>query len=192
MKHFDRFAGFFGCGKFHKSEASGLSREFVHHEVDGGDNTCLREIVLQVVFHRLVREITDEESRLVHANIGFFRSKNPVGRSCTCRNQLMLPIINGPSVILTPALLVLCARRHGNKPAPRVNQVRKWSFCGQELEAQGGSVTLLRSKTKILSTRWRSMSSTSKMYPWASNVSPSFGTRPSVLTTKPASVWYSP
>ncbi len=60
MEHFDGFVCFLGCGELNESKAARFTREFIEHEIHGGDNTRLREVLPQVVLHRLVSKITDE------------------------------------------------------------------------------------------------------------------------------------
>ena len=53
-------------GELDEGKTPGFACEFVQHEVDRTNYTRLGEILLEVVFHRLVREVTNEESRLAH------------------------------------------------------------------------------------------------------------------------------
>src|SRR3954469_25035083 len=53
-------------GELDKGKAPGFACEFVQHEVDRTYDTSLGEILLEFIFHRLVREVPYEESRLAH------------------------------------------------------------------------------------------------------------------------------
>src|SRR5437867_5067502 len=119
VEHLDRFVGFFRRGEFDESEATGFAGEFVEHQVHRSDYACLREILLQVIFHRLVREITYEESGFVVHTIWLSRSKNPVGGFCTGRITECLTA-SLTSVFLTPTPQVLCA-------GGRLHQIVTWS-----------------------------------------------------------------
>ena len=48
------FLRFFGRGKFHESESTRFACDFIHHQVDGSDRACLGEVILEVVFCRLI------------------------------------------------------------------------------------------------------------------------------------------
>jgi hypothetical protein len=50
----DGFLRFFGCGVFHESEAARFARVAIQDEVDGGHRPCLGEVVLEIVFSRLI------------------------------------------------------------------------------------------------------------------------------------------
>lgn len=65
MEQFDGLLGLGGTGEFNECEPTGLAREFVEHDVDAHHHAGLREIILQVLIHGLVREIAYEEAGLV-------------------------------------------------------------------------------------------------------------------------------
>src|SRR5207302_6840865 len=119
VEHFDRFVGFFRRGEFDESEATGFAGEFVEHQVHRSDDACLREILLQVIFHRLVREITYEESGFVVHTIGCPAQKTQWGDSAPAGSlNVLLPSLT--SVFLTPTPQVLCA-------GGRLHQILTWS-----------------------------------------------------------------
>ena len=60
IEHFDRLVCFLGSRQFHKCETTGFPGEFIEHQVYRCNIPCLREHVLNVLFHRLVREVTNE------------------------------------------------------------------------------------------------------------------------------------
>ncbi len=60
MELFNRLVGFLGRGELNESEPARPAGHFIQHQVDGSDNTGLREIILQIIFHGLVGEIADE------------------------------------------------------------------------------------------------------------------------------------
>ncbi len=65
MEQFDRLLGVGGAGKFNEGEPTGFPREFVEHDVDTHHHAGLREVILQVLIHGLVREIAYKEAGLV-------------------------------------------------------------------------------------------------------------------------------
>ena len=66
MELLDGFVCFFGGRVFDEGEATGFAGNFVDHQIDGSDWTCLGEIVLEVVFHGLIGKIPYEEPLLIH------------------------------------------------------------------------------------------------------------------------------
>lgn len=62
MEHLDGFAGLFGRGHFHEGEAPGFAREFIHHHIDGTDNTGRGEVLLKVAVCGLIGEVSYEET----------------------------------------------------------------------------------------------------------------------------------
>lgn len=66
VEHFNRFVGFFRRGHLDKSETPGFAREFVEHHIDGADHARLREVVLQIARHGLIRKVANEKSGKVH------------------------------------------------------------------------------------------------------------------------------
>src|SRR5580765_5344288 len=69
VEHFDGLVRFLRTREFDEGKAAGFTGEFIEHEVHRSDHTGLGEILLQVIFHRLVREITDEESGFIHNSL---------------------------------------------------------------------------------------------------------------------------
>lgn len=65
MEQFDSLLGFSGAGEFNEREPTGFAREFVEHDVDTHHHAGLREVILQVLIHGLVREIAYKEAGLV-------------------------------------------------------------------------------------------------------------------------------
>ena len=78
VEHLHSFVRFVGGRELDESKPTGFACELVHHQVDGIHDTCLGEVLLEVVFHRLVREVTDEESRLAH-NDRWLHAQEPSG-----------------------------------------------------------------------------------------------------------------
>ena len=66
VEHLHRLVCFLPGGVFDEGKAARFASELVQHQIHGSDDTCLGKILLQVIFHRLVSEITNEESRFVH------------------------------------------------------------------------------------------------------------------------------
>src|SRR5881394_136302 len=69
VEHFDGLVRFLRTREFDEGKAARFTGEFIEHEVHRSDHTGLGEILLQVIFHRLVREITDEESGFIHNSL---------------------------------------------------------------------------------------------------------------------------
>jgi len=98
VEHCDRFVRFIGSGKLHECKAARLAGEFVQHQVAGGYNACLREIVAQFPFQRTIGEVPHEQSaRIVtHVSNCYFRSKRTEGcctrRFSEARHQNFKPI----------------------------------------------------------------------------------------------------
>jgi hypothetical protein len=69
MEHFDRLGGIGGVRVFDERKAAGFAREFVEHQVDRTYHPGLREIILQVILHRLIRKISNKKSGLAHRSI---------------------------------------------------------------------------------------------------------------------------
>ena len=78
MEHFNGLYGFGGRGILDKREAAGFTCKLIQHKIYRSDDAGLREMILQVAFHGLVREVTNEESRLAHNGLNVM-SKNGVG-----------------------------------------------------------------------------------------------------------------
>jgi len=56
----DGFLRFLGGGVFHEGKTAGTAGHFIEHEVDRGYRARLGEVLLQVVFPRLKRQVADE------------------------------------------------------------------------------------------------------------------------------------
>jgi hypothetical protein len=65
MEQINGLLGIGGTGEFNEGKPAGLAREFVEHDVDAYHHAGLREVILQVLIHGLVREIAYEEAGLV-------------------------------------------------------------------------------------------------------------------------------
>ena len=70
IKHLDGFGRFFRAGELDESEAAGFAGEFIEHEVYGSHIPSLGKEILNILFQRLVRKVTDEESCGVHGLVG--------------------------------------------------------------------------------------------------------------------------
>src|SRR3989440_9761701 len=81
VKHFHRFVGFLRRGVLDEGKAARFAGKFVEHQVHRSDDACLGEVLLQVVFHRLVGEIAYEESGFVVHTIGCPAQKTQWGDS---------------------------------------------------------------------------------------------------------------
>lgn len=79
MKHFNGLGGLWRGGVLDKGKAPGFSGKFIQHQVDRREGARLGEILPQVIFPGLVREITHEEFGIVHEGEGleFFADNAP-------------------------------------------------------------------------------------------------------------------
>jgi hypothetical protein len=60
VEHFDGLMGFFGTAEFDKGEAAGTARELVEHQVDVDHHASGAEVVLEVAFEGLKRQVSYE------------------------------------------------------------------------------------------------------------------------------------
>ena len=70
MEHFNSFVGIVRGRKFHEGKSAGFPREFIHHHVDGRNAAGCRKEILQILIHRLIRKIANEQAVLAHRGIG--------------------------------------------------------------------------------------------------------------------------
>ena len=73
VEHIHGLVCIIGGRIFDKGEPARFAGELIQHQVDCADDSCLGKIFLQVILQRLVREITNEEPRLVIHSIVFGR-----------------------------------------------------------------------------------------------------------------------
>ena len=66
VEHFYSLVGFLGCGHLHEGEAAGFASKLVQHDVYGTDDSRRGKMLLQVIVHRLIGKISDEEARFTH------------------------------------------------------------------------------------------------------------------------------
>lgn len=66
VEHFHCLLSFLGGAELDKRKPAGTPGEFVQYDVDGTDHAGCRKIILQIVIHRLIREIANKQSRFVH------------------------------------------------------------------------------------------------------------------------------
>jgi hypothetical protein len=68
VEHLHRFAGFSRGRKLNKGKPARFAREFIHHQINGADDSGFGKKILEVLFRRLVGKITNEQSRLAHSD----------------------------------------------------------------------------------------------------------------------------
>src|SRR2546421_11082816 len=62
VEHFDRFVRFVRRAEFDESESARFAGELIHHQIDGGYVAGGGKEILEIVFHCLVRPITNKQA----------------------------------------------------------------------------------------------------------------------------------
>src|SRR5689334_15905356 len=110
MEHFHGLVRLVRGGHFDEGEAAGFAGELVEHDVHGCDNAGLGEIILQVVVHGLVGEVSYEETGLIHDTKVIGRLKTKWGVAALAVSLICLLVLaGGQSVFLTPTPLFFFA-----------------------------------------------------------------------------------
>lgn len=63
---FDGLVRLLVAPEFNECEATGFSSHLIEHKIDGGDDASLGEIILKIIFHGLVGQVTYEEPSRIH------------------------------------------------------------------------------------------------------------------------------
>jgi hypothetical protein len=107
MKHLYRLVGIFRSSHLNEGKTPGFTGELVHHYIDGINDSRLGKMILQIIVHGLVGKVAYEETRFIHNQYTFGRSKNRVGSCCPGSSSECRSNFRGyrQSVFLTPTPL---------------------------------------------------------------------------------------
>ena len=84
MEHFNRLGCLFGSAELDESKTTGAARHLVEHEVDTDYDACAAELVLDVAFENLIRQVAHEEPAIaVHKPITYWPVSTPCRQPAT-------------------------------------------------------------------------------------------------------------